>query len=337
MSEDGLSQIFRSTNGGLDWKIVSEAPRPFFNGAIHVTSDAIYAPCMIDGKGIHRSTDHGETWKDIGGPALTDDTRLFCALDNNVLLAFDRNGALWRTDNSGGYPHPDAAPLLRPLTANFERSATSGESVKLRIYFERVPDKQVTQLQFKASWNNDLIQLEDAELPPNVRVVSKRKLDNGPDAGTVVRTEAEFIVKPYDVNDTLTLPFSVFLTLTDTTTFRIYDFQGQALQSPCTESITGTNATFFYRKECTDTTLQQAMNGKLRAFTVGITPNPASSIVHVTCSEIPSGKITLSNAAGSTVRTIETSEREFTIDVNKLPKGAYFLKVEQKVVKVVVE
>ncbi|HEY3874252.1 MAG TPA: T9SS type A sorting domain-containing protein, partial [Candidatus Kapabacteria bacterium] len=58
------------------------------------------------GIGVSRSTDGGITWKNIGGPLESFDTRTIAAADNNIVLVLDTGGSVWRTLNSGGSPVP---------------------------------------------------------------------------------------------------------------------------------------------------------------------------------------------------------------------------------------
>lgn len=97
---DALSEIFVTTDQGNTWTPHGQMPRTFYCGSISVASNAVYVQTI--GKGVFRSTNSGQTWKSIGGPSAPFDTRLICALDDNLLLAADASGAIWRTLNSGG-------------------------------------------------------------------------------------------------------------------------------------------------------------------------------------------------------------------------------------------
>ncbi len=97
---DGISEIFVTTDQGQSWIPYGQNPRIFYCGSISVASNAVYVQSVA--KGIFRSTNSGQTWKSIGGPSAPYDTRLICALDDNLLLAADANGSIWRTPNSGG-------------------------------------------------------------------------------------------------------------------------------------------------------------------------------------------------------------------------------------------
>jgi photosystem II stability/assembly factor-like uncharacterized protein len=97
---DGVSEIFVTTDKGVTWKRYGLAARTFYCGSISVASNSVYVQTI--GKGVFRSTNSGQTWISVGGPSAPYDTRLICALDDNLLLAGDANGSIWRTYNSGG-------------------------------------------------------------------------------------------------------------------------------------------------------------------------------------------------------------------------------------------
>jgi photosystem II stability/assembly factor-like uncharacterized protein len=96
----GLSQIFVSADVGTTWTTHAGMPPRFFCGSISVSSNAVY--CQTVSNGVFRSTDFGLTWKTIGGPNAPFDTRLVCAITDNLVLAVDAAGSVWRTTNSGG-------------------------------------------------------------------------------------------------------------------------------------------------------------------------------------------------------------------------------------------
>jgi hypothetical protein len=59
------------------------------------------AYCQSITNGVFRSTDKGLSWKPIGGPCNQPDTRLIVAINNNIVIAADSEGNIWRTLNSG--------------------------------------------------------------------------------------------------------------------------------------------------------------------------------------------------------------------------------------------
>jgi photosystem II stability/assembly factor-like uncharacterized protein len=99
---DDFSKIFVSPDRGDSWTRVAIFPEPWFAGSIAISRSALY--CTTIGNGIYRSIDRGLTWQPIGGPNSSPDTRLITAIDDDVVVAVDSAGTVWRTANSGGNP-----------------------------------------------------------------------------------------------------------------------------------------------------------------------------------------------------------------------------------------
>jgi hypothetical protein len=100
IATDQFSKIFLTTDRGDTWQTMVSQPRPFFSGSVAEGNFAIY--CQTTSNGVFRSTDKGMTWSTIGGPSVGVDSRLIAALSDDLLLAVDSDGNVWRTDNSGG-------------------------------------------------------------------------------------------------------------------------------------------------------------------------------------------------------------------------------------------
>jgi photosystem II stability/assembly factor-like uncharacterized protein len=97
---NGLAEIFITSDKGDSWTITYSKALRDLVGSISVASNSIYVQTMSDG--IYRSIDFGNTWQNILGPSANFDTRLVCAIDDNLILAADHGGNIWRTVNSGG-------------------------------------------------------------------------------------------------------------------------------------------------------------------------------------------------------------------------------------------
>jgi photosystem II stability/assembly factor-like uncharacterized protein len=97
---NGLSEIYITNDGGQSWQSKASQKRIYYSGSISIASNAIY--CQTINSGIVRSTDFGANWSTINGPSAPYDTRLVCAVDDNLIIAADQNGNIWRTNNSGG-------------------------------------------------------------------------------------------------------------------------------------------------------------------------------------------------------------------------------------------
>ena len=115
---DKFSKIFLTTDMGNTWQTIVSNPEPFFSGSIAAGRQAIYCPTVASG--IYRSLDRGMTWSSIGGPNIAFDTRLIAAINDNIIIALDTEGNIWRTDNSGG-----DSVLLQPGLGTLQLSTHS--------------------------------------------------------------------------------------------------------------------------------------------------------------------------------------------------------------------
>ncbi len=115
---DNTSQIYRSSDLGNTWTSPLIAAIPFLCGSVSLSPNAAYVQAMSDG--IYRSTDRGLTWKNIGGPSNQWDTRLLVAINDNMIIAADADGNIWRTTNSGGELVSGSASMTLLSTANIE-------------------------------------------------------------------------------------------------------------------------------------------------------------------------------------------------------------------------
>jgi photosystem II stability/assembly factor-like uncharacterized protein len=97
---DKLSVLYVSSDGGITWSIPVSHPGIFFSGSIETSGNAVYTQTAANG--IYRSTDAGNSFLPIGGPAASGDTRTLSVVSDNILIAADSLGNIWRTMNSGG-------------------------------------------------------------------------------------------------------------------------------------------------------------------------------------------------------------------------------------------
>ncbi len=114
---DSTSNFYLSTDGGQSWQITDTKAKPYFSGTLSTTADGIFLGTE-DGTGVHRSMDRGLTWKAIGGPIIDQDTRNIAVINDNILLATDDHGSIWRTTNGGGDSVQSAATgglVLSPI------------------------------------------------------------------------------------------------------------------------------------------------------------------------------------------------------------------------------
>ncbi len=134
--KDGQSEVFVTLDNGKTWTINEQQTANFFSSACSSTPNAIYIGSSLGG-GVFRSTDHGTSWATIGGPASHQDSRLVCAINDNIVIAADEDGSIWRTTNSGG--DPISTTITSPNVSLKFTSArilndTVGATVRLPIY-----------------------------------------------------------------------------------------------------------------------------------------------------------------------------------------------------------
>ncbi len=99
------SKIDLTNNAGTTWQTTSSYNADFYSGSLASTANVLYVGTVQGagkGIGVERSTDFGGTWQNIGGPMEYYDTRTLAAVNNNIVLALDENGSIWRTVNKGG-------------------------------------------------------------------------------------------------------------------------------------------------------------------------------------------------------------------------------------------
>ena len=99
----GYSILYMSSDRGSTWTSQFTLPWPGLAGSFASSSHAQFVPTTD--AGILRSTDHGVTWKNIGGPDLkfpSVDSRDICVINDNIVFLIDYAGNIWATFNSGG-------------------------------------------------------------------------------------------------------------------------------------------------------------------------------------------------------------------------------------------
>jgi hypothetical protein len=102
---NNFSEIYVSNDYGNSFIPLYKNNSPSLAGVGTSGDRAIFVASSED-KNIFRSIDSGKTWNSIGGPSLKEDCRSLIAINDNIILAADREGNIWRTLNSGGDPLP---------------------------------------------------------------------------------------------------------------------------------------------------------------------------------------------------------------------------------------
>lgn len=163
---DDLSCVYVSRDEGVTWVVKDQHPINYHCGSISTAGKAIFTQTYT---GVTRSTDHGDSWKEIGGPPNNYDTRFFTALSENVIFAVDPDGSVWRTFNSGGdsltsFPSNIKAMISTQRIIN----DTIGATVWMPIILKR--SAQVPN--FDLTLHYDSVQLTYVEsVTPNGKVV----------------------------------------------------------------------------------------------------------------------------------------------------------------------
>ncbi|HZK75877.1 MAG TPA: T9SS type A sorting domain-containing protein [Candidatus Kapabacteria bacterium] len=100
---NNVSNIDISTDGGSTWQTAVSHELDYYSGSIANTAQVIYVSTVpSSGSAVERSTDGGASWKNIGGPTESFDTKAIATVDNNTVLVLDSTGSIWLTKNSGG-------------------------------------------------------------------------------------------------------------------------------------------------------------------------------------------------------------------------------------------
>ncbi|HEY3874503.1 MAG TPA: hypothetical protein VGM92_03425, partial [Candidatus Kapabacteria bacterium] len=127
-STDPNADIYVTTNAGQYWNISFSHPIPYLSGSFTSSKHAQYAATVANG--ILRSSDHGSSWKNIGGPSNKPDGRCIFAIDDNLIVALDSLGNFWRTDNSGG----DSLPPIDDHAAIINDTLFSHDTLSCQKY-----------------------------------------------------------------------------------------------------------------------------------------------------------------------------------------------------------
>ncbi|HJW28353.1 MAG TPA: YCF48-related protein, partial [Saprospiraceae bacterium] len=98
-SNNGLSEIYSSTDAGATWRVSFSQPVNYLAGSAASSKNVQYVPTLSNG--VLRSTDRGRSWKNIGGPGNVADSRNICAINDNTIFVLDPFGSIWATFNSG--------------------------------------------------------------------------------------------------------------------------------------------------------------------------------------------------------------------------------------------
>jgi len=131
---DGRSQIWVSYDLGNTWKVTADYASKYFAGSVAVGSSVAYCQTVSEANaGSIRTTDHGLTWTNAGGPSSSGDTRLITALDDNHVVACGVDGSIWVTVNSGGDSVLSTSNAARPIAIS-KQFATISACIDTSLY-----------------------------------------------------------------------------------------------------------------------------------------------------------------------------------------------------------
>jgi hypothetical protein len=101
----GNRSLYRSSDGGANWLPVYSFPGFGLGLTGHIAgkTNTIYVQSSsTNGLGLYRSDNLGTTWKNIGGPWNSRDTRfVVTGCVGEVVYAFDMQGNVWKTTDGG--------------------------------------------------------------------------------------------------------------------------------------------------------------------------------------------------------------------------------------------
>lgn len=152
VDNDGVSSIYKSTDEASSWKKITNKSLRYYSSGISTSKNAIFLQTTANG--IERSTDQGKSWLHIKGPSNSIDTRTLCAIDDNLIIACDDNGSIWRTYNSGGSPVVAPTPA-KPFTLRAPKGVVEkrhSEPALIPIYLKRT--LPVPTLEFKIFYDS---------------------------------------------------------------------------------------------------------------------------------------------------------------------------------------
>ncbi len=139
MAEDNANDpgttFYSSVDNGRSWQprfLMSSLGSLHFTGHCAGVGTTVYVQTDNNTvKGLLRTDDGGNTWKMVGGPSNTRDTRfVVTGCRGEVVYAFDNNGGIWKTSDGGDGTRlggQEGAPplLISPQTISFSEQYCS--------------------------------------------------------------------------------------------------------------------------------------------------------------------------------------------------------------------
>jgi photosystem II stability/assembly factor-like uncharacterized protein len=326
---DGLSEIYVSSDYGNSFSSPYSSPSPSLAGAVATSRDAAFVPRSNTGS-ILRSIDSGKTWISIGGPSVKEDCRSICAIDENIILAADRQGNIWKTTNSGGYPVIINPDLSQAAAIELSAARIINDSIGAVIWmpiimkrskavpaFDMVVHYEDGALTYKGSLNVGLKSLDiPGEQWSGRAKVHFEPADLPPTTDSVIGY-AKFAFYPYEIQCSNLW----------------YDSLQFKNMSPCEAMPIGTDTArgiIGSYEGCGQTAGSVSEETDL-AVTFTLHPNPAmGSVSIISNEEFPFAHIKIMSALGDKVMEANgrIGARPLDISIESLASGMYYVVIE---------
>ncbi|GEM_PF-2616666 len=132
--ESGFPGLFRSSDSGRTWTIITSIPQNLF---MMDDVEGIYDHTYIQtSNGIYVTSDKGGTWTNLGGPARanSDEARFFVfGCTGQAVIAFDDGGGVWIAN---GWDAPDPGELHSTFSATTNVCDTALITIQMDRGFE---------------------------------------------------------------------------------------------------------------------------------------------------------------------------------------------------------
>jgi photosystem II stability/assembly factor-like uncharacterized protein len=313
---DIQAQVYVSHDRGKNFQVASTFPVPFFTGDLAISPNAIFA--STESSGIYRSIDQGVNWSAIGGPSGLLDSRFLAVINDNILIAIDGAGNIWRTTTSGNLPLPHDV-WIQDVTVD-----TIGVDARVPIYCST------------GSVGNGATFAINYDTTEFIYAGTKNRSDVSVDAfGTAPKGHADVSFSAFDLSQSDSIIGFLTLKFKPGSDYcGLIGIDSVNVGGKITECL-GTNHALT-TKIClapgcdTKTLAGKIFLGKMPSFS--LTPDPARDHIQLyTSVQIENAEISVVDALGTNrlfMKTTLYSSSPCTINISTLAAGTYFVKVE---------